>query len=122
MINDSGEKYEEQEVLYKKWSKKPQASNVSQKTEPSNISSSISVSHKESNSMVKIDEKPIINDVVCFTAIVKLFIFAVERVDIVYYKELEIKRGKLIDLTSQKKLVAAKYREINKAAASKTTK
>jgi hypothetical protein len=46
----------------------------------------------------------------------------VERVDIIYYKELEIKRGKLIDLITQNKLVPGKYRDINKAAASKTTK
>jgi hypothetical protein len=39
---------------------------------------------------------------------------------VLYYRELEGKREKLLDLVGQKRLVAGKYRDINKAAAAKT--
>ena len=66
------------------------------------------------------DEKPDIAQVVCFTALEKLFAISVKNTDVLYYRELEGKREKLLDLVEQKRLVAGKYRDINKAAAAKT--
>jgi hypothetical protein len=42
--------------------------------------------------------------------------------DIAYYEDIKGKRERLIDLLSQKKLTPSKYRELNKATLSKTSK
>lgn len=79
LVNDSGFNYEDQEKLYNKY--KSTTKGVESKKPESKVEVD-----PQANYLIKIVEKPVINDVICFTAIYKLFVYAVERMDMIYYK------------------------------------
>lgn len=114
LIEETGINYQEQSAIYNKYKggKSQPQQQQQQKTGPQET--------KPQAGTAKIIEKPVINDVICISAIDALFAYAAERKDIVYYKDLCLKREKLMGLITEKRLISGKYREINKAAAGKT--
>lgn len=110
LIEDTGLNYDDQQELYNQL--KTKAGSQPKKTESS--------SKEKPRGSVEVKENPNMAEVVCFTAVSKLFKNCVKTVDILYYKELSDKREKLMDLVNQKRLIPQKYKEINIKAASKT--